>query len=86
MFRFDVWIRFNYGNGWLVDYTFDDGWFDIVWIPVLLCIRYYTGAYPLFVEIVDFHWFDSLILSRFSSRAFLKPVSHAHTFWYHHDS
>ena len=35
------------------DHAFDDGWFEAVRFSDLPYIRCYTGAYLLFIEIVD---------------------------------
>ena len=44
-----VWIWSNCGYGWLVDYTFDV--VNTVWFPYLTCIKCYTRAYSILVEI-----------------------------------
>ena len=66
--------------------------FDVVWIPILLCISYLTGVYSS-IEITNSSWFmmttdDSVIYlchNAFSGVS-PKPLSHTHTFLYSHYS
>ena len=60
--------------------------FDVIWLPLLLCISYHTGVHSS-IEITIFSWFmmidDYLVVylcRDASSGVSLKPLCHAHTF------